>query len=67
MSWIWQLESADGTAVDTALTNAAHPNQSDAETWLGETWRELAEAGVSQVSLFEDDRLVYGPMSLSEA
>jgi len=39
-------------------------SQADAETWLGTIWRELAADGVSAASLFEDDRLVYGPMSL---
>ncbi len=42
------------------------PNQSDAESWLGETWRELREQGVSSVTLLEDTREVYGPMSLFE-
>jgi cation transport ATPase len=41
------------------------PAQGDAESWLGEAWRDLAEAGVAQVTLFENDREVYGPMSLS--
>ena len=45
----------------------AHPNQSDAESWLGEHWRELADLGVAQVTLFDEDRKVYGPMSLAEA
>ncbi len=40
------------------------PSQAEAETYIGESWRELLEAGVDQVSLFEGDRKVYGPMSL---
>jgi hypothetical protein len=68
MSWSWRLESGDGTVLsEPAFAGTSHSNQSDAETWLGETWRELSDAGVSQVTLFEDDRLVYGPMPLSEA
>jgi hypothetical protein len=43
-----------------------HPNQSDAESWLGEHWRELADAGVAQVSLFDGEAKVYGPMPLAE-
>ncbi|HEY3737054.1 MAG TPA: hypothetical protein VGL26_06390 [Jatrophihabitans sp.] len=73
-SWLWRLESADGTVVDEQSpdsavlpANPAHTNQSDAESWLGETWRQLAAAGVAQVTLFEDEKLVYGPMPLSEA
>ena len=67
MAWTWRAERADGSVVsDPALPGAdsAFPSQSEAETWLGETWRELLAAGVDQMSLFEEDRLVYGPMSL---
>jgi hypothetical protein len=32
---------------------------------VGEVWAELAAAGVGSVSLYEHDRGVYGPMSLS--
>lgn len=65
MTWRWRLESVDGGEV-TGPNSPAHPNQSDAESWLGENWRDLAEAGVAQVTLFEDERMVYGPMSLAE-
>ena len=47
------------------LADQTFPSQGDAESWVGETWQELAEAGVAQVTLFEADREVYGPMSLS--
>jgi hypothetical protein len=68
MAWIWRLEASDGRVItDSGFANTSHANQSDAETWLGETWCELADAGVSQVTLFEDDGLIYGPMPLSEA
>ena len=40
------------------------PSQGEAETWLGETYPELLDGGVRAVSLYEGDRLVYGPMSL---
>jgi hypothetical protein len=65
VSWVWRLESADGTP-SQALPSPVHPSQSDAESWLGETWRELAAAGIAQVTLFEDGTLVYGPMPLTE-
>ncbi|MBU2697542.1 hypothetical protein [Pimelobacter sp. 30-1] len=69
--WRWRLEDASGAEV--VLTGAdadeygeqAFPNQGDAESWIGEIWSELAERGVAQVTLFEADREVYGPMSLS--
>jgi hypothetical protein len=31
---------------------------------VGEAWQDLLEDGVDQVTLFEADREVYGPMSL---
>ena len=43
------------------------PSQSDAESWLGEMWRELLAEGVDAVTLMEDGRVVYGPMSLHPA
>lgn len=69
--WWWRLEDASGAEV--VLTGAAaeehgdqrFPSQGDAESWIGETWAELLEEGVAQVTLFELDREVYGPMKLS--
>ncbi|HKC27659.1 MAG TPA: hypothetical protein VKB75_06570 [Jatrophihabitans sp.] len=66
MSWTWRLEGADGKSLSTP-TSPAHSNQSDAESWLGEHWRDLAHAGVVQATLFEDERKVYGPMALAES
>jgi hypothetical protein len=65
MSWIWRLEDADGSALSTPAS-PPHSSQSDAESWLGETWRELARKGVAQVTLYDDDEVVYGPMPLSD-
>ncbi len=64
MAWTWRYESADGAAVSPEGLPEVFPNQADAETWLGETWRSLVEAGVDRVVLLEDGRQVYGPMSL---
>lgn len=68
MAWIWRLERPDGSAIDTEVSQVAQPqhsNQSDAESWLGENWRELADADVAQVTLLDGDTVVYGPMPLS--
>ena len=69
MAWIWRYEAPDGSAVqpDGIAAPESFPSQSDAESFIGESWRELLDSGVSQVSLFEGDRLVYGPMSLESA
>jgi len=65
MGWTWRLEDPSGVELSKPAS-PAHSNQSDAESWLGEHWRELAEAGVAQATLFDDERKVYGPMSLAE-
>jgi hypothetical protein len=63
--WWWQLQDASGTVVDVAdHSGQRFLSQADAESWVGEIWAELAEAGVDSVTLFEHDRQVYGPMSL---
>ena len=66
MAWTWRYEDGNGGDVDAAgaPNGEPFPTQSDAETWLGENWRELLSAGVEQVSLLEAGRVVYGPMSL---
>lgn len=51
----------------TGELSADFPNQADAETWIGQTWAELLEEGVEDVTLLEEDRVVYGPMSLRPA
>ncbi len=65
-TWTWRLESATGETMGEP-PSPAHQNQADAESWLGEQWRELADVGVAQATLFEADRKVYGPMSLAES
>lgn len=68
MAWRWRLEDAAGDEVDTPdVEDAAFPSRADAESWLGEHWRELLERGVTSVHLLEDERAVYGPMSLLPA
>ena len=67
MSWTWRYEGPDGSPVEAGPDAPAQPDsptQSDAESWVGEVWRELLAAGVHQVSLYEGDRKVYGPMGL---
>lgn len=64
--WWWRLEDASGAevAVEGDLAGQRFASQADAESWVGETWPELAAAGVEAVTLFESERQVYGPMSL---
>ena len=65
MTWTWRFETADASPVEGQPERSQpFPTQSDAETWIGETWRELLDSGVDQVSLLEEDRVAYGPMGL---
>jgi hypothetical protein len=64
MSWTWRVERSDGSDVELDFDVPDFAAQGDAESWLGELWREMAEAGAEQVTLVEDGRVVYGPMSL---
>jgi hypothetical protein len=68
MAWTWRFEKLDGTVLTTrGLPNETFASQSDAESWIGENWQNLLEAGVDQVTLFDDVRKEYGPMSLHPA
>jgi hypothetical protein len=62
--WWWQLLDADGRVITPENGRQEYPTRSDAESWVGEFWADLAEDGVAAVTLFEGDREVYGPMSL---
>ncbi|HEV2088169.1 MAG TPA: hypothetical protein VGR21_07640 [Cryptosporangiaceae bacterium] len=58
MGWIWRYrDHAGGSAGDGA--SEEFPSQSDAESWLGENWRDLLAAGVTSVVLEEDGREEY--------
>ena len=66
-AWTWTYADRDGGELTgTTMVASAFPTQSDAESWLGQTWRELADAGVASVTLLENGNVVYGPMSLSD-
>ena len=64
--WWWRLEDKTGTEVSVPEEYAGQrfTSQADAESWVGETWSDLAAEGVDQVTLLEHERTVYGPMSL---
>ena len=64
MPWSWRYEGPDGAPVTGPAESFS--SQADAESWIGQTWRELATGGISAVSLVEDDRVEYR-MSLMPA
>lgn len=69
MTWTWQLEKADSTVLPSRdlVKDNTFTSQGDAESWLGENWPGLLKLGVDQVTLTEDGRVEYGPMSLHPA
>ncbi|MEO3939054.1 hypothetical protein V3N99_20225 [Dermatophilaceae bacterium Soc4.6] len=62
--WTWQMTDAQGLSVQREGGDAVFPTQSEAESWIGEEWRQLLDSGVDAVTLREDGADVYGPMSL---
>ncbi|MEV7781732.1 hypothetical protein [Kitasatospora sp. NPDC088351] len=66
MVWTWRYEKADGTVVAPGEGQEEFAGQGDAETWIGESWKQLVEDGVDTAVLLDDDRVVYA-MSLHEA
>ena len=71
MSWTWTMLDESNALIDTpealAGDDLVFHSQADAETWVGEIWAELLEEGVHAVTLVNDGRKVYGPMSLHPA
>ncbi|MGH3661959.1 MAG: hypothetical protein ACRDT1_10915 [Micromonosporaceae bacterium] len=57
MPWTWRYQDANGKSVDGP--SSAFGSQSDAESWIGQEWRALAESGVVAVELLEDERVEY--------
>ena len=49
-AWDWLLLDAEGEQVDQPIS-PAFGNRFDAEVWIGENWRRLADAGVVAVRL----------------
>lgn len=74
MDWQWRFLDADGLGLssadaggdaDSEPVRSEFATQADAETWIGEVWRDLVDRGVDAVELWCRDSLIYGPMSLS--
>jgi hypothetical protein len=65
-AWWWRFETVAGETVEVDEEYVAQrfPSQAEAESWVGESYAKLVSLGVDAVSLFEEERLVYGPMSL---
>ncbi|MFE5715025.1 hypothetical protein ACFQ7J_29920 [Streptomyces sp. NPDC056501] len=64
MAWTWRFEKSDGTEVEPVVTPEEFTTQGDAESWIGEHWRDLLGGGADRVTLSEDGTKIYGPMPL---
>ncbi|MDR0435253.1 MAG: hypothetical protein LBH11_00520 [Propionibacteriaceae bacterium] len=42
------------------------PTKEAAESWLGQMWEELLFYDIAEVTLYDGDELVLGPMKLAE-
>jgi hypothetical protein len=57
MAWAWRYEGDDGPR--QLGSSETFSSQSDAESWLGQMWRQLVADGVVTAILVEDDRVEY--------
>ena len=60
--WTWAFSDSNGAAAplpESVPAPAPFASQSDAETWIGENWRELLNNGVSSVTLQRDGKIAY--------
>ena len=66
--WSWLYLDAHGnTMAGEGLAGGGFPTQSDAESYLGESWRELRDAGGGAGTRRENHTLVYGPKIRADA
>ena len=60
----WEASGqTDESAQDLGLATR-YESQADAEAWLATSFEHLVDAGLTEVTLLDGDRVVYGPMSL---
>lgn len=68
MSYWWRPGAGtfDLAALESGGLLPRFDEQGRAEEWLALFFGDLQDEGVTDVSLLEEDRLVYGPMSLDD-
>lgn len=57
MAWTWRFEDAAGKPFDGPTETFT--SQSDAESWLGQRWRDLVASGALNAILVEEGRVEY--------
>lgn len=63
--WVPGAGVYSSTALEEAGLLPRFEDQARAEEWLGLFFSDLLDEGVTEVSLHEEDRIVYGPMPLT--
>lgn len=67
MTWSWRYTDGAGRPVAAEPAAGAFASREAAESWLGEKWRELLDAGVQEVVLVEGERDEYAmPLTPAE-
>ena len=61
--WAWELLDRSDEMLDRPLSPTCS-NRFDAESWLGESWRQLAEQGVVAARLTHNGQAVAPPIPL---
>ena len=64
MAWHWTASPDPANGPGEVGLDQTFPTRVDAEGWLTASYSDLADAGVTEVTLWEDDHVAYGPMSL---
>ena len=67
MAWTWRFETAEGTETTPAVAPEEFTTQGDAESRIGEYWKDLLEGGTEQVRLSDDNGQELYTMSLRAA
>jgi len=70
VSWTWIYQNADGSPTSKlpeSATLESFPRREAAEEYIGDTFQDLLDGGVEAVTLYEDEKEVFGPMLLSPA
>ncbi len=61
--WVWEFLDAEERTLDRPLS-PAFTSRVDAESWIGESWRDVAGQGVAAARLLQDGRPVAAPLPL---
>ncbi|MGK4583686.1 hypothetical protein [Kitasatospora sp. HPMI-4] len=59
MVFTWRYEKADGTLVEPPGGQEEFASQGDAESWIGESWKQLLDDGADRAVLLDDGHEIY--------